>query len=93
MVAKLINEILAAMESSLSSNQQERLRSVLQHTLEKVELIEKTESDTENEDFSVIQTFLAAKRVEGCSEKSMHYYESTIRNAGDHLWKYLSHLS
>ena len=81
MVAKLINEILVAMESSLSSSQQERLKSVLQQTFEKVELIEKTESDTENEDLSVIQTFLSAKRVEGCSEKSMHYYESTIRNA------------
>ena len=30
---------------------------------------------------SVIKTFLSAKRVEGCSEKSMRYYESTIRNA------------
>ena len=68
MVAKLINEILVAMGSSLSSSQQERLKSVLQQTFEKVEFIEKTESDTENEDFSVIQTFLAAKRVEGCSE-------------------------
>ena len=81
MVAKLINEVLVAMGSSLSSNQQERLRSVLQQTFSKVELIEKTESDTGSEDVSVIQTFLAAKRVEGCSEKSMHYYDSTIRNA------------
>ena len=72
MVAKLINEVLVAMGSSLSSNQQERLRSVLQQTFSKVELIEKTESDTGSEDASVIQTFLAAKRVEGCSEKSMY---------------------
>ena len=81
MVAKLIKDVLVAMESSLSSKQQDRLRSVLQQAFEKVEIIEKTESDTEKKDFSVIQTFLSAKRVEGCSEKSMHYYESTIRNA------------
>ena len=81
MVSKLINEVLVAMGSSLSSNQQERLRSVLQLTFSKVELIEKTESDTEKKDASVVNTFLAAKRVEGCSEKSMHYYDSTIRNA------------
>ena len=80
MVAKLINEILVAMGSSLTSSQQECLRNVLQQTLNKVELIEKTESVEENKDFSIIQTFLAAKRVEGCSEKSIHYYESTIRN-------------
>ena len=93
MVAKLINEILIAMESSLSSSQQERLRSVLQKTFEKVELIEKNESDTENEDFSIIQTFLAAKRVEGCSEKSMHYYESTIRNAMEAIRKGVKDIS
>ena len=28
----------------------------------------------------IIQTFLAAKRVEGCSNKTMTYYDSTIRN-------------
>ena len=81
MVAKLINEVLAAMEPSLSSSQQDRLHSVLQQTFDKVELIEKTESVKGNDDYSIIQTFMAAKRVEGCSEKSMHYYDSTIRNA------------
>jgi site-specific recombinase XerD len=28
----------------------------------------------------IIQTFLAAKRVEGCSSKTLTYYDSTIRN-------------
>ena len=28
----------------------------------------------------IIQTFLAAKRVEGCSDKTLTYYDSTIRN-------------
>ncbi len=28
----------------------------------------------------IIQTFLAAKRVEGCSDKTLRYYDSTIRN-------------
>lgn len=28
----------------------------------------------------IIQTFLAAKRVEGCSNKTLTYYDSTIRN-------------
>ena len=28
-----------------------------------------------------VQLFLAAKRVEGCSDKTIHYYESTIMNA------------
>lgn len=28
----------------------------------------------------IVQTFLAAKRVEGCSNKTLTYYDSTIRN-------------
>ena len=93
MVAKLINEVLVAMMPSLSSSQQDRLKTVLQQTFEKVELIEKTESDTDKEDFSVVQTFLAAKRVEGCSEKSMHYYESTIKNALTSIKKSINDIS
>ncbi len=93
MVAKLINQVLVEMTFSLSSNQLERLKSVLQQTFEKVELIEKTESDTENVDFSIIQTFLAAKRVEGCSEKSMNYYDSTIRNALNAIRKGIKDIS
>lgn len=29
---------------------------------------------------SLLASFIAAKRIEGCSEKSLRYYESTIRN-------------
>ncbi len=93
MVAKLINQVLVEMTSSLSSHQLERLKSVLQQTFKKVELIEKTESDTENVDFSIIQTFLAAKRVEGCSVKSMNYYDSTIRNALNAIGKGIKDIS
>ena len=34
-----------------------------------------------------VQLFLAAKRVEGCSEKTIRYYESTLRNALDAIGK------
>ena len=62
MVAKLINQVLVEMTTSLSSNQLERLKSVLQQTFEKVELIEKTESDTENVDISIIHTHFISMR-------------------------------
>ena len=29
---------------------------------------------------SLLSNFISAKRIEGCSEKSLKYYESTIRN-------------
>lgn len=80
MVAKLMNQVLQAMSQTLGSQQLERLKDVLEATFKDVELIEKCESKVEN-DLSIVSTFLSAKRVEGCSEKSMLYYESTIQNA------------
>ena len=80
MVAKLMNQVLQAMSQTLGSQQLERLKDVLEATFKDVELIEKCESKVEN-DLNLVSTFLSAKRVEGCSEKSMLYYESTIHNA------------
>lgn len=80
MIANLINQVLQAMTETLGSQQIERLKDVMETTFSNIEIIEKTESDAAI-DTSVIQTFISAKRVEGCSEKSMHYYESTLRNA------------
>ena len=80
MIANLINQVLQAMSKTLGNQQIERLKDVLEITFSNVAIFEKTESDAAI-DVSVIKTFLSAKRVEGCSEKSMRYYESTIRNA------------
>lgn len=80
MVAKLMNQVLQAMSQTLGSQQLERLKDVLEATFKDVELIEKCESKVED-DLNLVSTFLSAKRVEGCSEKSMLYYESTIQNA------------
>jgi site-specific recombinase XerD len=80
MIANLINQVLQAMSKTLGNQEIERLKDVLEITFSNVEIFEKTGSDAAI-DMSVIKTFLSAKRVEGCSEKSMRYYESTIRNA------------
>jgi len=37
-------------------------------------------TESKNEKSDMLPVFIAAKRVEGCSEKSLRYYESTIRN-------------
>ena len=79
MIANLINQVLQAMSKTLGNQEIERLKDVLEITFSNVEIFEKTGSDAAI-DMSVIKTFLSAKRVEGCSEKSMRYYESTIRN-------------
>ena len=76
MRTQMIAEIEKAMQTCLSSVQMEQLNNVLLSVMG-------TESSTgcdEQELTKSLDTYIAAKRVEGCSEKTLRYYESTIRN-------------
>ena len=76
MKQRMIKEIVEEMLPVLNNGQAEKLQEVLLHTLWKYE-ISKVNVDKENEqDF--VELFLSAKRIEGCSEKSLNYYEATI---------------
>ena len=71
----MIEKIEQKMRAHLSGEQQEILHSALVQCLAD-EVVQESESDTKN----YVKIFLAAKRVEGCSEKTVRYYDSTIRN-------------
>jgi len=71
----MIDKIEQKMRAHLSGEQQEILHSALVQCLAD-EVVQESESDTKN----YVKIFLAAKRVEGCSEKTVRYYDSTIRN-------------
>ncbi len=78
---KLITQIQASMAPMLGSAQMEELRRVLTNILHNVEVIEKKtpkpQGSVENE--GLLGVFIAAKRIEGCSEKSLKYYDATVR--------------
>jgi site-specific recombinase XerD len=78
---KLITEIQASLESVLNPAQQEELRRVLTYHLHNVEVTERKAPDTQEtaENGGLLEVFIAAKRIEGCSEKSLKYYNATIR--------------
>ena len=74
MRTQMIAEIEKAMQTCLSSVQMEQLHNVLLSVIG-------TESSTdcdEQELTKSLDTYIAAKRVEGCSEKTITYYKSTI---------------
>ena len=79
MKQKVINEVMQGMLGCLNNVQLERLQEVLEHAL-----LHKQISETEEEvndvltNEQLLESFLAAKRIEGCSEKSMAYYRTTI---------------
>lgn len=77
MKQNLITDIVQGMLPYLNNAQSKRLQEVLQHTLVNYEVIEDTDKAKESEqDF--VELFLSAKRIEGCSDKSLKYYKSTI---------------
>lgn len=78
---KLITDIQASMASVLSTAQLEELRRVLTYHLHNLDVTERQDtSPQENaENNEIHDVFIAAKRIEGCSEKSLKYYSSTIQ--------------
>jgi integrase/recombinase XerD len=53
-----------------------------------------TEKDSNAEEqIDLIKLFLSAKRVEGCSEKTVQYYDSTLRNAFKDIGKEPIHIT
>lgn len=77
---KLITKIQESMASVLNKSQLEELSRVLINSLYYVEIREKSVTYTEETDKNegLLDVFMSAKRIEGCSEKSLKYYHSTI---------------
>lgn len=77
MKQELINEITRGMLPYLNNSQIEKLQSVMQYALFSYEVTENDNKSASSEQ-NFVELFLAAKRIEGCSEKSLKYYQSTI---------------
>lgn len=91
MKQNLMNEVIQGMLPFLNNGQMERLQEVLQHTLFNYKVVE-SDSNKELSEQNLVELFLAAKRIEGCSEKSLKYYESTILALLDDLGKDVKHI-
>lgn len=78
---RLITEIQASMAPMLTQAQLEGLSLVLVHSFRNVEFSERELSRIPDpvKSKGLLDVFIAAKRIEGCSEKSLKYYDSTIR--------------
>lgn len=73
----IIEEIVQKMLPYLDNAQMQKLQETLQYTLFNYEIIgdiKVEEDDTQK----LVESFLYAKRIEGCSEKTIKYYSATI---------------
>lgn len=77
---EIINQILGKMLAYLDNEQLQVLQAVLNNALHGLRF---TASDCasiadKEDNIQLLNNFIASKRVEGCSEKTLGYYESTI---------------
>ena len=93
MIDNLINEIEQAMLNSLNNEQLSQLRKVLEFTFRNVSVTENSDSTTAESNSELVKSFLSSKSVEGCSEKTIAYYRSTINNSLDSIGKKISHVT
>lgn len=78
----LIRQIQQEMAGVLNNAQRQKLKEVLEHCffyVDVVSLENQILSQTKNNQ-TLKEEFLSAKQVEGCSERSINYYSSTLDN-------------
>ena len=92
MIEILMNEIEQAMIPALNNEQLSQLRKVMEFTFRNICVTVKEQTEQQADD-RIVEKFLAAKRVEGCSDKSIHYYHSTLNNALRKVGKDVKHIT
>ena len=74
----LITEITREMLPYLDNAQLIRLQKILQKNLSSASLEDGTATEEERTNYELLAAFISAKQVEGCSKKTLKYYETTL---------------
>lgn len=90
MKSKLINQIIQEMLPHLTILQAEQLTNILTQKLSEFDIIPsqgnfETEKSTNNN--QLIHLFIAAKKIEGCSPKTLNYYLTTLETMDQQINK------
>jgi site-specific recombinase XerD len=88
-----IAEVLQEMLPYLDNSQMEQLQRVLQHTFWNCSVEEKQDGEPSEQTPDMVDLFLASKRVEGCSEKTLTYYKATIEASINGIGKQIRHIT
>lgn len=91
----LMRDVVQGMLPFLDNAQLEELQYVLRQALQGKTVVENDPMDDEQrgiENKRLIDLFIAAKRVEGCSEKSLKYYSVTISTMLQEVGKEIRHI-
>ena len=86
MKQQIIAEIQRKMLSTLNNEQLMKLTETLEDVLRDV-TITADETPYHSEERNALEAFISAKRIEGCSEKTLTYYHKTIQSMVDGIGK------
>lgn len=92
MKRELITKVVQSMLIYLDNAQLKQLQQVMEHTLTQYEVVGKRNIPEKDDSDKLIEMFIAAKRIEGCSEKTLKYYRSTIDGMLISLQKNVKHI-
>ena len=93
MKTKIITEIEQSMLKHLDNAQLEKLHRVLEHVFSGVTISKSSEDAEKASNEDVLNDFIAAKKIEGCSDKSLKYYRKTITVALNSVGKEIKHIT
>ena len=91
MKEELLQDIMQGMLPFLNNAQLQKLQEVIQFNLTVYE-VERISESTKHSEQNFIELFIAAKRIEGCSEKSLKYYNATISAMVSAVSKEIRHI-
>lgn len=76
----ILNDIVSVIKDVLSDEQMKQVSISIKDVLAKYEINKKANNEErrEKENTELLETFLSAKKIEGCSDKTIHYYQSSI---------------
>lgn len=91
MKQKIMEGIVQQMLPYLNNVQLQKLQEVLEYSFYNYEISSKVE-ETEDDSQKLIDAFVYAKRIEGCSEKTLKYYRTTIEAMTEVINKGVRHM-
>lgn len=88
----VIMEIMQQMLTYLDNVQMKQLELAMERVLIHYEISEASGELDEDDSYDILTKFISAKRVEGCSEKTLEYYQATIETMIDEMNKNVRHI-
>ena len=92
MKQQIISEVLQQMLPYLDNAKMQQLQKALENVLFGCEVTVQIEKKSTDDNPNLIDTFVSAKRIEGCSEKTLKYYRRTIETMAASTDKGIRHI-